>query len=135
MLKQKAAVLAVGVLAVVLAGVVPALAGSYFAPIGNVTGYLTPGEVDTWTIDLDAGTRYNVQLTVPHDDDFDFLVWHWEFRYGEWEQVVDTVGLEGTGVDESEYFTATRSTTYHIIVESYHGRGTYTLTIREKFYY
>jgi len=33
------------------------------------------------------------------------------------------------------YFTAPVSTTYHIRVESYHGRGSYTLTIKQRFSY
>jgi len=49
----------------------------------------------------------------------------------DWE-LVDS-GTNGTGQDESVYFTANRAGKYYIKVYSYSGRGNYTLRIKRRY--
>ena len=130
MMNRKWAMLVAVALVAVMVSVVPAVASCYYSTVASVNGYLGwSGDEDSWSVELTKNVRYNFKLTVAYNDDFDIYVYYW--LYG--EKVYVAMGIEGTGVDESVYFTAPRNTTYHIEVDSWRGSGSYTLTLRKRY--
>jgi len=133
MLKRRMAVLvAAVVLMTVMGSAVPALAS--YVTIGHANDYLWSGGYDWYSINLSRGARYCITLSVPWSADFDVKIYYnrnGDNHLSDWE-LVDS-GTNGTGQDESVYFTANRAGKYYIKVYSYSGRGNYTLRIKRRY--
>ena len=128
--KMAVVMMTVALLAVV-GSVVPALASCSYRTTATASGYLTgSGDEDQWNIELTKNIKYNFRLSVGYGDDFDIYVYYWIFGPNGWEKVYVAAGINGTGSDESIFFTASRNATYYIEIVSYRGSGSYTLTIK-----
>jgi len=134
MFNRKLVVFMVVALFTVAGGVLTASASCWYSTIATVDGYLSgSGDEDLWSIQLTQNVRYNFRLTVAYGDDFDIWVYYKIWNGFEYEKRYVAMGIEGSGADESVYFTAPRNTKYYIEVESWVGRGSYTLTLRRRF--
>ncbi|MBE0636771.1 hypothetical protein IH601_12300 [Candidatus Bipolaricaulota bacterium] len=131
--RKMAALVAVVLLAVVVGSAATAMASCYYVTLDSVDGYLSgSGDEDLYSVELTKGVRYNFRLSVGYGDDFDIWVYYKVWDGNSWEKQYVAMGIEGTGVDESVYFTASRNTRHYVEVISWVGRGDYTFSFRRQ---
>ena len=114
----------------VMGATVPSFATYYTT--GEADGYLlSTGDYHWYEINLSAGTRYFVALSVPLFSDFGVQI-----RYGtNHDAYVCTLelvasGTNGTGRLKYMFFTARHTGKYYIVVYSRSGDGNYTINVQ-----